>query len=66
MKSEKTTNKLRLSCAELRKVSETLRVNKLVAIQSVYGQQYQGRVGKKNILLEIFAKMGGNVPPSSK
>ena len=39
MKSEKTTNKLRLSCAKLRKVSETLRVNKLVAIQSVYGQQ---------------------------
>ena len=40
VKSEKTTNKLRLSCAELRKVSETLRVNKLVAVQSVYGQQY--------------------------
>ena len=58
MKSEKTTNELRLSCAELRKVSETLRLNKLVAIQSVYGQQNWGRVGEKNILLDV--------PPSSK
>ena len=47
MKSEKTTNKLRLSCAGLKKVSEMLRVNKLVAIQSVYGHSIREGLEKK-------------------